>query len=53
MTAVRDRAECLITAIFQMMDAALRPHLLELLRNELAEAEQEGFRQAQEMRRDE
>jgi hypothetical protein len=47
-----DRAERLITAIFQMLGDTLRPHLLELLRDELEDAKQEGIREAMEVGRD-
>jgi hypothetical protein len=47
-----DRAERVVTAILQTMADILRPHLLELLRDELEEAKQEGISDAMEIGRD-
>jgi hypothetical protein len=47
-----DRAERLVTTIFQTMADILRPHLLELLRDELEEAKQDGISEAMEIGRD-
>jgi hypothetical protein len=47
-----DRAERLVTAIFQTMTDILKPHLLELLRDELEDAKQEGISEAMEICRD-
>jgi hypothetical protein len=47
-----DRAERLVTAILQTMTDILKPHLLELLRDELEDAKQEGIGEAMEICRD-
>jgi hypothetical protein len=51
-----DRAERLITAIFQTMtdvlQAELRPRLLELVHDELEGAKQDGISEAMEIGRD-
>jgi hypothetical protein len=55
--SVRDRANLLLTDLLLMVNDhltnTLRPQMLARIRDELDEAKQEGFSEAQEMRRDE
>jgi hypothetical protein len=47
-----DRAERVVTTILQILADTLRPHLLELLRDEFEEAKQDGISEAAEILRD-